>query len=128
MTPSYKYAHPNEYQAQMLRCPLLCPRPTGETCDHAQFAKGVGCKKHINIELGGWMRVQIDRRSDAYKLLYKKRTSAERINSQAKAFGIERPKVRNGDSVANLNTLTYIVVNLHALQRIRHTKEEMTLC
>ncbi len=43
----------------------------------------------------------------------------ERIISQAKALGIERPKVRNGSSVRNLNTLTYIVINLRALARAR---------
>lgn len=52
-------------------------------------------------------------------MIYKQRTSAERINSQAKADGIERPKVRNGRSVSNLNTLTYIVINAKALQRAR---------
>ncbi|MBO0781598.1 MAG: hypothetical protein J2P37_22485, partial [Ktedonobacteraceae bacterium] len=45
------------------------------------------------------------------------RTSCERINSQAKELGIERPRVRNGRSVANLNTLTYLVVNVRALYR-----------
>lgn len=41
---------------------------------------------------------------------------AERINSQAKDLGIERPKVRNRRSVQILNTLTYIVINVRALQ------------
>jgi hypothetical protein len=85
------------HRAQVLRCPLLFPAKTGDTCDHQQFAAG-GCVKHINIEAGGWMRVQLDRESESYKQLYKQRTASERINSQAKALGIERPKVRNGDS------------------------------
>jgi len=68
------------------------------------------------------MRVQIDRQSHTYKQLYKQRTASERINSQAKDFGIERPKVRNWYSVVNLNTLTYIVINARALQRVRHIK------
>jgi hypothetical protein len=33
---------------------------------------------------------------------YTQRTSCERINSQAKELGIERPRVRNGRSIANL--------------------------
>jgi hypothetical protein len=70
------------------------------------------------------MRVQIDRQSDAYKQLYKQRTASERINSQAKDFGIERPKVRNCHSVVNLNTLTYIVINARALQRVRLIKSQ----
>jgi hypothetical protein len=119
MQPSYQYNHTKGYRAQLLRCPLLFPDLVGQSCDHEQFAKG-GCIKHINIEAGGWMRVQLDRQSDTYKLLYNQRTAAERINSQAKALGIETPKVRNFYSVINLNTLTYLVVNARALQRVRN--------
>ena len=120
MVPSYQYHHTSGYQAQVLRCPLLFPQPSGLTCDHQQFAKGIGCVKHINIEAGGWMRVGLDRQSDLYQQLYNQRTAAERINSQAKALGIETPKVRNIHSVVNLNTLTYLVINARALQRVRH--------
>lgn len=120
MQPSYQYTHTKGYQAQLLRCPLLFPHSTGQSCEHEQFAKGPGCVKHINIEAGGWMRVRLDRQSDTYKLLYNQRTAAERINSQAKALGIETPKVRNVSSVINLNTLTYLVINARALQRVRN--------
>lgn len=120
MQPSYQYNHTKGYRAQLLRCPLLFPHPSGQTCDHEQFMKGFGCVKHINIEAGGWMRVRLDRQSDTYKLLYNQRTAAERINSQAKALGIENPKVRNIYSVINLNTLTYLVINARALQRVRN--------
>ena len=65
------------------------------------------------------MRVTLDRESPLYKVIYNQRTSAERINSQAKDLGIERPKVRNIRSVSRLNTLTYISINLKALQRAR---------
>ena len=65
----------------------------------------------------GLLRVLLDRDSAAYKDLYRQRTATERINSQAKALGIERPKVRNSASVRNLNTLTYIVINVQALER-----------
>ena len=51
-------------------------------------------------------------------------TASGRINSQAKALGIEHPKVRNGDSIVNLNTLTYIVINARALQRVRNLKAQ----
>ena len=124
MFPSYEYDHPKGYRAQLLRCPKLFPVKVVQSCDHKQFAKGVGCVKHINIEAGGWMRIQIDRQSDEYKQLYKQRTASERINSQAKDYGIERPKVRNGHSVVNLNTLTYIVINARALQRVRNIKNQ----
>jgi len=119
MYPAYQFNDPDGFRAQELQCPLLRPAPTGELCDHEQFAKGVGCNKHVNIERGGAMRLQLDRHSDTYKSIYKQRTSTERINSQAKALGIERPAVRNGRSLANLNTLTYIVINVRALQRVQ---------
>jgi Transposase DDE domain len=102
-----------------LQCPLLFPRPTGQTCDHEQFAKGPGCIKQLNIELGGLLRLRLDRHSDAYRAIYKQRTSTERINSQATALGVERPRVRNIHSVRNLNTLTYILINVRALKRVR---------
>jgi hypothetical protein len=119
MAPSYTYDHSNGYRAQLLRCPLLFPEKSERACDHEQFAKDKGCVKHINIELGGWMRIKLDRQSDDYKNVYRQRTSVERINSQAKDLGIETPKVRNGRSVANLNTLTYLVINARALRRTR---------
>jgi len=117
MTPSYPFDHTDGYRAQEFRCPLLYPRPTAQVCDHEQFVKGPGCVKYINIEAGGLLRVLLDRDSAAYKDIYRQRTSTERINSQAKALGIERPKVRNAHSVRNLNTLTYIVINVQALAR-----------
>ena len=119
MIPLYEFDHGDGYRAQELRCPLLAPRATGQTCDHEQFAKGVGCVKYINVTAGGKQRIQLDRQAEPYKNLYRQRTAAERINSQAKALGIERPQVRNSDSVHNLNTLTYIVINARALQRVR---------
>ena len=44
---------------------------------------------------------------------------AEINNSQAKYEGIERPHVRRIRAVRNINTLTYIVINVRALQRAR---------
>src|SRR5437588_3184128 len=119
MYPTKKFHHTNGYRAQRYQCPLLFPEKTGQSCDHEQFAKGKGCVKDINIEKGGLMRVTIDRDHPVYKGIYCQRTSAERINSQAKALDIERPKVRNGRSVRNLNTLIYTVINTKALMRIR---------
>jgi hypothetical protein len=119
MSALYQFDHSDGYRAQELRCPLLVPRPSGQTCDHEQFAKGVGCVKYINITAGGKMRIGLDRQSEHYKSIYRQRTAAERINSQAKALGIERPQVRNQASVGNLNTLTYIVINARALGRAR---------
>jgi hypothetical protein len=57
--------------------------------------------------------------SEEFEHVYRLRTASERINSQALALGIERPHLRNGRSIANLNTLIYVLINLHALQRVR---------
>ncbi|HEX3639915.1 MAG TPA: transposase [Ktedonobacteraceae bacterium] len=120
MEPTKKFQHTNGYRAQRYQCPLLFPEKTpGLQCTHEQFAKKKGCVKDINIEKGGLMRVTIDRDHPIYKGIYCQRSSAERINSQAKELGIERPKVRNGQSVRNLNTLTYIVINLKTLLKAR---------
>ena len=54
-----------------------------------------------------------------YHAVYTQRTSCERINSQAKELGIERPQVHNGYCVANLNTFIYLAINVWALQRAK---------
>jgi hypothetical protein len=113
------FRHEDGHRAQRFGCPLLHPRRSDQTCAHPQFAKGVGCTRVVNAEPGGRMRVELDRASPAFRDLYRQRTATERINSQATALGIERPRVRNARSVAHLNTLTYVVINVRALQRAR---------
>ena len=119
MHPTYQFAHTNGYCSQRFRCPLLFPSVTGQICDHEQFGKGRGCVKDPNWEAGGRMRVMLDRHSPQYQVIYDQRTSTERINSQSKELGIKRPKVRNLQSVRNLNTLTYLVMNARARPRAR---------
>jgi hypothetical protein len=119
MHPTYQFSHTYGYLSQRFRCPLLFPHASGQTCDHPQFLKEKGCVKDLNWELGGQMRVTLDRQSPLYQAIYAQRTSTERINSQSKALGIKRPKVRNLHSVRTLNTLTYLVINARALQRAR---------
>ena len=63
-------------------------------------------------------RHELDRNSAAYQAVYRQRSATERINSLAVELGIERPKLRNRQSITNLNTLLYILLNLHALQRV----------
>jgi hypothetical protein len=119
MVERYQFPHEDGYLVQRFGCPLLFPARTGQTCDDPHFCSGKGCVTGVNTEPGGLMRATLDRHADDYKAIYRQRTSAERINSQATALGIERPKVRNAHSVARLNTLTYLVINLRALQRAR---------
>ncbi len=118
MRPAGVGWHEDGYRIQRYRCPLRWPAPTGEPCADPHFARG-GCTKRVNMERGGRLRVELDRDSDAYRTIYRQRTSAERINSQAKALGIERPMVRRLAGVARLNTLTYLLLNLRALQRLQ---------
>jgi hypothetical protein len=104
-------------------CPLLFPEETGEACpvDHKQWPKG-GCTTTIPTSIGTRIRYQLDREGQAYKQVYKQRTATERINSQAVALGIERPRLRNGQAIANQNTMIYVLINLRALQRVRQRK------
>ena len=71
---------------------------------------------------GARLRYQLDRNSDRYKEVYNERSATERINSQAVALGIEHPKLRNQQAIANQNTLIYVLINLRTLHRIRMRK------
>ncbi|MFZ2519276.1 MAG: transposase [Anaerolineae bacterium] len=114
-----------EHERGKYVCPLLFPQPTGETCpiSHKKWAKK-GCTAAMPTSIGARLRYSLDRDSQVYKDLYKQRTAVERINSQAVALGIERPHIRNGQAIANLNTLTYILINLRFLQRIRQRRTD----
>ena len=101
-------------------CPLLFPSPTGEVCPIADthWIRG-GCVTTLGTSLGARLRYTLDRDGDAFKAVYKQRTVDERINSQAKELGIERPFLRNQRSITNQNTLIYVLINLRALGRVR---------
>jgi len=104
-------------------CPLYFPEKNGQSCpiNHKRWPKG-GCSSTLATSIGARLRYQLDRSSDRYKQVYNQRTATERINSQAVELGIERPKLRNGQAIANINTLIYILINLRTLQRIRRRK------
>jgi hypothetical protein len=111
-----------EHQRGRYVCPLLFPEPTGEACpvEHQKWPQG--CITTLATSVGARIRHQLDRDSALYKHIYKQRTATERINSQAKELGIERPRLRNGQAIANLNTLIYVLINLRALHRVRRKK------
>jgi len=123
-----------EHQKGRYACPLLFPfdcaqdRPeaNGKSCPvaHKNWEKG-GCVTTMATSKGARLRYQLDRDSDDYKELYKQRTATERVNSQAKELGIERPKLRNQQAITNQNTLIYVIINLRALQRVRKQKAEL---
>jgi hypothetical protein len=108
-----------QHQRGRYACPLLHPEPTGDTCPiaHPHWPDG-GCKLVMPTASGARIRYQLDRDSEAYQAIYKQRTAVERIFSQAVALGIERPKLRNQLAIANRNTLTYLLINLRAMQRV----------
>jgi hypothetical protein len=101
-------------------CPLAGTASAEAGCpvNHANWGKG-GCITTLPTSPGNRVRHELDRESAAFKDLYRQRTTTERINSQAFDLGIERPHLRNGRSITNLNTLTYVLINLRTLQRVR---------
>lgn len=107
------------HQRAIHACPLLYPEPTGEVCPvaHQQWKKG-GCSANLPVSPGTRLRHQLDRKGDVYKQVYAQRTAVERIFSQAKALGIERPNLRNQQAIANQNTLIYLLINLRSLQQV----------
>lgn len=115
-----------QHQAGRYACPLLFPQPTGQVCpiNHKNWAKD-GCLTAMPTAMGARLRHQLDRHSPEYKQLYNQRSANERINAQAKALGIERPKLRNQRAIANRNTLIYILINLRALHRIRRKRTRL---
>jgi hypothetical protein len=113
-----------EHERGRYACPLVFPEPTGESCpiQHENWPKG--CVTTMATSVGARIRYQIDRDGDTYKEIYNQRTATERINSQAKELGIERPRLRNGQAIANQNTLIYVLINLRALHRVRQKKAD----
>jgi hypothetical protein len=103
-------------------CPLVFPEPTGESCPIQHKNWPQGCITTLATSVGARIRHQLDRDSAVYKDIYKQRTATERINSQAKELGIERPRLRNCQAITNQNTLIYVLINLRALQRVRRKK------
>jgi len=114
-----------EHEKGRYVCPLHFPATTGQACpvQHERWSKG-GCVTTMATSVGARIRYQLDRNSAPYKQVYRQRTATERVNSQAVELDIERPKLRNGSAIANLNTLIYALINLRALQRLRRRKAQ----
>ena len=110
-----------EHERGKYVCPLLHPQRTANACPaHHKLWKSGGCTAMMPTSIGARLRYTLDRDSDLYKRVYNQRTAVERINSQAKALGIERPILRNGKAIANQNTLIYLLINLRFLHRLTH--------
>lgn len=107
------------HQRAIHACPLLFPEPSGAVCPvaHWQWPKG-GCSVNLPTSQGVRLRHALDRSSESYKFVFRQRTAVERIFSQAKRLGMERPKLRNQQAITNLNTMIYLLINLRALQQV----------
>jgi hypothetical protein len=113
-----------EHERGKYVCPFFSKHVTNksirQSCPvhHSRARKG-GCTVTMPTSVGARLRYSLDRQSQLYQETYNQRSATERINSQAVALGIERPHVRNGNAVANFNTLIYTLINFRLLQRIR---------
>jgi hypothetical protein len=100
-----------------LPCPIRDPK-----------SRHGGCTAMMPTSIGARLRYTLDRESELYKSLFNQRTADERINSQAVALGVERPHLRNGRAIANLTTLTYVLINLRFLHRLRQLPTPTSVC
>jgi len=114
-----------EHERGKYVCPLRFPTQTQRRCPahHANWKRG-GCTAEMPTSIGARLRYTLDRDSERYKQVYRQRTATERINAQAVALGIERPHLRNGQAIANQNTLIYTLINLRFIQRLRRGQHE----
>jgi hypothetical protein len=112
------------YHRQKATCPLVNPR-TGKRkkkkhentdCETLK-SKPKGCSRVINLDDPDNLRFAIDRQSKEFKDIYKQRTQAERGFSILKHYGIETPIQRNINSVSNLATLAYCLMNAKVIMK-----------
>jgi hypothetical protein len=114
-----------EHERGKYVCPLRFPSLSRRACpvQHRNGSRG-GCMAEMPTSIGARLRHTLDRDSERYREVYRQRTATERINSQAVALGIERPHLRNGNAIANENTLIYLLINLRLLQRLREQRSD----
>ncbi|MEW6619227.1 MAG: transposase, partial [bacterium] len=105
-----------QHRRQKFICPLINPK-TGKRkpgqkcrCNHPNWQKK-GCTQYINLDDVENARFAIDRESKLFKQTYKHRTLAERGFSILKDYAIEKPISRNLNSIANIYTLAYALMN-----------------
>lgn len=118
-------SHLIPHQCGRYACPLRFPTKTADACPvHHDAWANAGCLTTMATSIGARIRYQLDREGKEFQRIYKQRTATERVNSQAVELGIERPKLRNQRSIANQNTLIYMIINLRALDRIILYKQQ----
>jgi hypothetical protein len=102
-------------QTQRKKGTVSCP------CHHPQFLSKKGCTKTINLDDPGQLRFALNRDSSHFKCIFKERTSSERLFAHADQAAIEHPNITDGHAVAQLNTLTYTLINLKAILKVQAT-------
>lgn len=111
------------YHRQKATCPLVNPRTGKRKKKHENTdcetlkSKPKGCTRVINLDDSDNLRFAIDRQSREFKNTYKQRTQAERGFSTLKNYGIETPIQRNINSVSNLATLAYCLMNAKVIMK-----------
>jgi hypothetical protein len=72
----------------------------------------------MGVSAGARVRYLLNRHSQEYIQLYNQRSATERVNSLAVELDIEQPKLRTQPTIANANTLRYVLINLRAYHRL----------
>ena len=112
--------------ASAFSVPSCIPIPQGSTVTMSSSPKRKAVSRITGFELGGQMRVSLQRTGPhchPSSIASAPRLSAS--TAKPKPNSTPRPHVRNRRSVANLNTLTYIVINAKALKRVRKTNRDL---
>jgi hypothetical protein len=100
-------------QTQRQKGTVSCP------CNHPQVHSKRGCTRTINLDDPQKLRFALNRQSKEFKQAFKERTTVERLFAHANQANFEHPNVRDGHAVAQLNTLTYTLINLKAILKVR---------
>ena len=100
-------------QAQRKKGSVSCP------CNHPQFRSKRGCTKTVNLDDPLQLRFALNRASKQFKQVFKERTTVERLFAHANQAAFQHPNVRDGHAVAQLKTLTYTLINLKAILKVR---------
>lgn len=87
------------------------------SCPHPRFLTG-GCHAKRATSPGGLARRTVDRASVAYQTAYRQRTCVERVFSQLKSWGLERPIARSLATMRTIILTGYLLINLRALVKL----------
>ncbi len=106
------------------RCPIICSKATrekyGNKCpiDHPRFTEGkrYGCTAYIYVSQNE--RAHVNRYSETFKKLYRKRHTIEQYFSRAQAMNVEIPFFFNQKSIANTTTIAHIALSAVAAAAI----------